>query len=143
MPSRTFFCRSIKEKYPPCIILLDFKRDYAASSMKAPRRLDFLHHFQLYRYIPTSSQKPLINHISEFSGWTALSIGENPMKSRAVVFEFFACRQTDRRSGGLCFIICIDLVHCTLFDITTNTTLRLMNKVAHIFHRLFSIVPYL
>ena len=40
MPSRTFF-RSIKEEYPPCIVLLDFKTDYAASSMKAPRRLNF------------------------------------------------------------------------------------------------------
>ena len=30
------------------------------------------------------------------------------MKIRAVVFEFIACRQTDRRGGGLCFIICID-----------------------------------
>ena len=39
-------------------------------------------------------------------------IGENRMEIRAVVFEFIACRQTnrqtDRRGGGLCFIICID-----------------------------------
>ena len=35
------------------------------------------------------------------------------MKIRAVVFEFIASRQTDRqtdrRGGGLCFIICIDI----------------------------------
>jgi hypothetical protein len=31
------------------------------------------------------------------------------MKIRAVVFEFLASRQTDRRGGGLCFIICIDI----------------------------------
>ena len=37
--------RSIKEAYPQCIVLLDFKRDYAASSMKAPKRLDFVQHF--------------------------------------------------------------------------------------------------
>ena len=40
------FCRSIKEEYPPCIVLLDFKRDYAAPSMKAPRRFDFCNTFQ-------------------------------------------------------------------------------------------------
>ena len=39
---RELFCRSIKEAYPPFIVLLDFKRDYAASSMKSLRRLDFL-----------------------------------------------------------------------------------------------------
>ena len=37
---RGVFCRSIKEEYPSCIFLLDFKMDYAVSSMKAPRRLD-------------------------------------------------------------------------------------------------------
>ena len=62
----------------------------------------------IYRYILTNSHKPLTNHISEFSGRITLSIGENPMKIRAVFCEFFARRQTDRRSGGLCFIICID-----------------------------------
>jgi hypothetical protein len=42
------FCRSIKEEYPPCIVLLDFKTDYAADSMKAARRLDFLLHFPTF-----------------------------------------------------------------------------------------------
>ena len=32
------------------------------------------------------------------------------MKIRSVVFEFIADRQTDRRGGGLCFIICIDYI---------------------------------
>ena len=36
-----FFCRFIKDECPLCIVLLYCKRDYAASSMKAPRRLDF------------------------------------------------------------------------------------------------------
>ena len=33
------------------------------------------------------------------------------MKIRAVGFEFFMRRQTDRRGGGLCFIICIDCTY--------------------------------
>ena len=33
------------------------------------------------------------------------------MKIRAVVLEFFARRQTDRHGGGLCFIICIDILY--------------------------------
>ena len=44
-----------------------------------------------------------------FSGRITLFIGENSMKIRAVVFEFFMIRGTDRRGGGLCFIICIDI----------------------------------
>ena len=51
-----------------------------------------------------------------FSGRITLSIGENRMKIRAVVFEFIACRQTDRRGRGLCFIICIDIIHHILRD---------------------------
>ena len=39
-------CRSIKEEYPPCIVLLDFKRDYATSSMKVPDDLIFCNTFQ-------------------------------------------------------------------------------------------------
>ena len=35
-----------------------------------------------------------------FSGRITLSIGENPMKIRAVVFKFFVSRQTDRQTRG-------------------------------------------
>ena len=52
----------------------------------------------IYRYIPTNSHKPLTNYIPVFSGRIILSIGENHMKIRAVVFEFNACRQTDRET---------------------------------------------
>ena len=77
--------------------------------MRAPRRLDFFAALSnIYRYIPTNSHKTLTNYISEVSGTITLFIGENPMKIRAVVFEFIARRQTDRRGRGLCFIICID-----------------------------------
>ena len=62
----------------------------------------------IYRYIPKNSHKTLTNYIPKFSGWITLSIGEIRMKIRAVVFEFIASRQTNRREGGLCFIICID-----------------------------------
>ena len=63
----------------------------------------------IYRYIPTNSHKTLTNYIPKFSGRITLSNGENHMKTRAVVFEFIASRQTERRGGGLCFIICIDI----------------------------------
>ena len=63
----------------------------------------------IYRYIPTNSHKTLTNYIPVFSGRITLSIGENHMKIRSVVLEFIANRQTDRRGGGLCFIICIDI----------------------------------
>ena len=49
----------------------------------------------IYRYIPTNSHKTLTNLISEFSGRISLSTGGNPMKIRAVVFEFVARRETD------------------------------------------------
>ena len=63
----------------------------------------------IYHYIPTNSHKTLTNYISVFTGRSTLSIDENCMKIRSVVFEFlWADRQTDRRGGGLCFIICID-----------------------------------
>ena len=68
----------------------------------------------MYRYIPTNSHKTLTNYIPVFFGRIALSTGENPMKIRAVVFEIIARRQTDRRGGGLCFIICIDRYSCVL-----------------------------
>ena len=52
----------------------------------------------IYHYIPTNSHKTLTNYIPEFIGRITLSIGENLMKIRAVVFEFIACRQTDRQT---------------------------------------------
>ena len=62
----------------------------------------------IYRYIPTNSHKTLKKHIQKFSGWITLSIGENRIKLRTVVFEFIADRQTDRRGIGLRFILCIN-----------------------------------
>ena len=58
--------------------------------------------------IPTNLHKTITNYIPKISGRITLSISENRMKIREVVFEFFVSRQTDRRGGGLCFIICID-----------------------------------
>ena len=82
--------------------------------MKAHRRLDvFATLSNIYHYTPTNSHKTLTNYLSEFSGRITLCIGENPMKILAVVFEFIARRQTDRRGGGLCFIICIDIIRFT------------------------------
>ena len=52
----------------------------------------------IYRYIPTNSHNTLTSYISEFSGRITLSISENPMKIRAVVFEFIAHRQIDRQT---------------------------------------------
>ena len=49
----------------------------------------------IYRYIPTNSHKTLTNYIPKISGRITLSISENRMKTRAVVFEFIAHRQTD------------------------------------------------
>ena len=83
-----------------------FQNGLRSTFDETPRRLDFLH---IYRYIPINSHKPLTNHISEFSRRITLSIGENPMKICAVVFEFFARRQTDRRGGGLFFIKCVKI----------------------------------
>ena len=41
------------------------------------------------------------------------------MKIRAVVFEVIASRQTDKRGGGLCFIIvCIDIDYCPESEIS-------------------------
>ena len=50
------------------------------------------------RYIPTNSNKTFTKYIQKFSWWITLSIDENRMKIRAVVFEFIASRQTDRQT---------------------------------------------
>ena len=92
---------------------------------KLPDDLIFCNTSNNYRYIPTNSHTTFTNYIPEFTGRITLSIGENPMKIRAVVFEFIARRQTDRQTdrqrdrlgGGLCFIICIDIsikIECLL-----------------------------
>ena len=88
--------------------LLYFKRDYAASSMKTPRRLDVFASLPtfivIFQPIHTKPWQIIYRDFPDES----LSIDENRMKIGVVVFEFIASRQTDRRGGGLCFIICID-----------------------------------
>ena len=118
--------------------MLYFKRGYAASSMIAPRRLNFFcTTSNIYRYIPINSHKTLTKYIPEFSGWITLSIVETRRKIRAVVLEFIVSRQTDRRDGGLCFIICID--RCLLLIVfqqlsALNTCSRIsLNDVIYIF----------
>ena len=50
------------------------------------------------------------------------------MKIRAVVFEFFVSRQTDRRGGGLCFIICKDRCYTELLLQTLGSDSSVENK---------------
>ena len=69
--------------------------------MKAPRRLDFFAPFPTFIVIFQPIHTTLTNYISEFSGRITLSIGENPMKIRAVGFEFIARRQTDRQTDAV------------------------------------------
>ena len=52
----------------------------------------------IYCYIPTNSHKTLTNYIPVFFGRITLSIGENRMKIRSVVFEFIVDRETDRQT---------------------------------------------
>ena len=51
----------------------------------------------IYRCIPTNSHKTLTNYIPVFPGRIILSIGENRMKIRAVVFRVYR-EQTDRQT---------------------------------------------
>ena len=96
-----------------------FQKGLRSLRWKLPDGLIFCTTSNIYRYIPTNSHKTLTNYVPVFSGRITLSIGENRMKIRAVVFEFIADRQTDwqtdRRGGGLCFIICIDFVNYEIF----------------------------
>ena len=66
--------------------------------MKTPRRLDFFATLSTFIVIFQPIQKTLTKYIPEISGRITLSTGENRMKVRAVVFEFIACRQTDRQT---------------------------------------------
>ena len=68
--------------------------------MKAPRRLDFVAPLPTFIVIFQPIHTKPSQIISEFSRRITLSIRENPMKIRAVVFEFFARRQTDRQTDA-------------------------------------------
>lgn len=66
--------------------------------------------FNKYRYTLVTLLRNLTNHMRKQSSRITLSIAKNRIKIPAVVFEFIANRDTDRRDVGLCFIIRIDLV---------------------------------
>ena len=107
MPSG-LFCRSIKEEYPPCIVWYISKGVTQRLRWKLPDGLIFLHHFQhlsLHSNQFTQNLNKLYTSIfrNNHSIYWWKPDG-NPCSSFLVFRE-----QTDRRGGGLCFIICIDI----------------------------------
>jgi len=98
MPSRTFlliYKRGIPTMYCFVIFQKGLRSVFGESSQRA---WFFRTTSNIYHYIPTNSHKTLTNYIPVLFGRITLSIGENRMKIRSVVFEFIADRQTDRQT---------------------------------------------
>ena len=97
--------------------------DYAASSMKAPRRLDsFATLSNIYRYIPINSHKTLTHYIPEFSRIITLSIGETANENQCCSFWVHRAqtdRQIDRQTRRM--YRCLRYLQVILFLMWFNT----------------------